>query len=290
MRYGVISDVHGNLPALEEALRALRRERVDGYLCAGDLVGYGPMPNECVARVSELGALCAAGNHDLMAIGTLPYEHAMPLARDTMRFTREVLSPEARDYLAALPRIALGPGGIVVAHGSLDDPREYVGSPRRAAIELERLERRAPDARIVVLGHVHRALAYGQRRGWGGGRGEVPLPGPERHLLNPGSVGQSRERRARAIHGARPRSWRGPLPRRRLRHRAGAQGASRAGTARAGLPRQTVAPPERAARRAPDGPAGGRPARRPAQVRVSRRDPSVFESRPRRPIRAASSR
>ena len=198
MRYGVISDVHGNLPALEEALRALQRERVDGYVCAGDLVGYGPMPNECVARVSELGALCAAGNHDLMAIGTLPYEQATPLARDTMRFTREVLSAAARDYLAALPRIALGPGGIVVAHGSLDDPREYVGSPRRAAIELERLERRAPDARILVLGHVHRALAYGQRRGWGGGRGEVPLPGPERHLLNPGSVGQSRERRARA--------------------------------------------------------------------------------------------
>ena len=198
MRYGVISDVHGNLPALEEALRALQPERVDGYICAGDLVGYGPMPNECVARVSELGALCAAGNHDLMAIGALPYEQATPLVRDTMRFTREVLSPHARDYLASLPRIALGRGGIVVAHGSLDDPREYVGSPRRAAIELERLERRAPDARILVLGHLHRAFTYGERSGWSDGRGEPTLAVGERHLVNPGSVGQSRERRARA--------------------------------------------------------------------------------------------
>ena len=60
MRYGLISDIHANLHALDTALAALRREGVDGFLCMGDLVGYGPFPNECVERVAELGARCVA--------------------------------------------------------------------------------------------------------------------------------------------------------------------------------------------------------------------------------------
>ncbi len=71
MRLGIIADIHGNLPALEAVLEALSDERVDHYLCAGDLVGYRPFPNECVAMVAALGATCVAGNHDLIAIGRL---------------------------------------------------------------------------------------------------------------------------------------------------------------------------------------------------------------------------
>src|SRR4051795_6579846 len=99
MRLGLIADVHGNLPALEAALAVLERERLDGYLCAGDLVGYGPHPNQVVERVRALGAPCVAGNHDLMALDRLPADRADELARETLAWTRDQLTDDSREYL-----------------------------------------------------------------------------------------------------------------------------------------------------------------------------------------------
>src|SRR3954447_24462817 len=87
MRFAVISDVHANLHALDAALAFLATQDVDGYLCAGDLVGYGPFPNECVRRVAALGGPCVAGNHDLIAIGRLSDERCIPLAQASLRWT-----------------------------------------------------------------------------------------------------------------------------------------------------------------------------------------------------------
>src|SRR3954468_2989878 len=64
MRIGLLSDVHANLFALRSAISRLRAEGVDAWVCAGDLVGYGPHPNECVETIAELGATCVVGNHD----------------------------------------------------------------------------------------------------------------------------------------------------------------------------------------------------------------------------------
>jgi predicted phosphodiesterase len=191
VRYGVVSDVHANLPALDAALELLATEGVDAYLCPGDLVGYGPQPNECVERVLDLGAACVAGNHDLIAIGELGDDRCDLLARQTLRWTRGALSPQARHRLAALPRRHETGDGIVMAHGSLHDPQEYVETPAQAAAQLAA----APGARVVLLGHTHRPLAVQE-----GGReleaATVPLAA--RVLLNPGSTGQSRDRRALA--------------------------------------------------------------------------------------------
>src|SRR4051795_1126429 len=118
MRIGLIADVHANLPALETALAALERERVDAYVCAGDLVGYGPHPNETVARVRELDPVCVAGNHDLMALGRLSEDRADSLARQALAWTRKQLDDETRAYLEALPLTAQAAGGrVAVAHG-----------------------------------------------------------------------------------------------------------------------------------------------------------------------------
>src|SRR4051794_10002962 len=89
MRWGVISDVHANVHALDAVLRALRRESVDAILCAGDVVGYGPHPNECVERLASLDPqpVAIAGNHDLMAIGRLRTDGIAPLARQTIAWT-----------------------------------------------------------------------------------------------------------------------------------------------------------------------------------------------------------
>src|SRR3954454_3971372 len=198
MRYGVISDVHANLHALEAVLRALEDEGVDRFICAGDLVGYGPRPNDCVERIASLRrpAVVIAGNHDMMAIGRLPSDGIAPLAKQTIEWTSEVLEQDARSYLETLPESAITDHGVVVAHGSLDDPVEYVFDGTSARRQLIAVADRHPEAQALVLGHTHIQRAVGpdgDRRA----EGELSL-GHDRWLLNAGSVGQSRERRAQA--------------------------------------------------------------------------------------------
>jgi len=194
MRLGVLADVHANLPALEAALRALERAGVDRLVCLGDLVGYGPAPDAVVERIAELGVLCVAGNHDLMAVGALPMDRAGGLARRTLEWTARVLDRETRAYLERLPRLASPGGGVVLAHGALEDPQRYVRTAQDAAEQLARLAREHPRASLLLVGHTHVAHAVGERAGrvLHGGTGEVVLPRGERALLNPGSVGQSR--------------------------------------------------------------------------------------------------
>ena len=196
MRVGVVSDVHANLHALEPVLERLAEERLDAWLCPGDLVGYGPFPNECVARVRALGPVAVAGNHDLIATGALSADRCVRLARESLAWTAAQLDEPSRSFLTALPPRAEAPGGIVVAHGSLDDPQRYVLTADDAAEQLGELELRFPAAELLVLGHTHEPWAFGARSGelLRATTGTVVLAPGERHLLNPGSVGQSRDR------------------------------------------------------------------------------------------------
>jgi predicted phosphodiesterase len=199
MRYGVLADIHGNLPALRTAVAQLRAEGVDRFLCAGDVVGYGPFPNECLELVAGLEPLAVHGNHDLIALGHLSDERCIPLARASLAWTRRRLSSSAREWLESLPpRVTLD--GLVMAHGSLDDPQCYIRDGAAAARELARLRAILPHARVLILGHTHLARAWGPRAesllGAAGAVTQLAADGPT--LLNPGAVGQSRERRALA--------------------------------------------------------------------------------------------
>jgi len=173
VRLGLLADVHANLPALDAALAALGD--ADRIVCAGDLVGYGPHPNEVVALLAERGISCIAGNHDLVALGEADLERCDELAATTLRWTRDALSPDTRAFLAALPG-ELDLGDLLVVHGAPGDPWHYVRERDDAIAQLAR----RPRPRVIVAGHTHRRLevATGARR-W----------------INPGSVGQSRERR-----------------------------------------------------------------------------------------------
>lgn len=193
MRYGVLSDVHGNLHALEAVLAVLRQEGVDRYLCLGDLVGFGPFPNECVRRVAELDALCIAGNHELIALERLSEARCGRLARESLAWTREVLDSDVRRYLGALPLLAAPGDGIVMAHGTLDDPERYVRTSERAQQQLDRLEQEHPSARVLLVGHTHRPMLHPGPPDGVSLRQATPLRS-DRVLVNPGSVGQSRDR------------------------------------------------------------------------------------------------
>jgi diadenosine tetraphosphatase ApaH/serine/threonine PP2A family protein phosphatase len=191
VRLGVVADVHANLPALEAALAAL--SGVDALVCAGDLVGYGAQPNECVALLREAGARCVMGNHDLMALGDDDHGVTDELVLTTMAYTRRALDDRGRAFLAQLPAgLELG-DDVVVAHGAPGDPWHYVRAPGDAAAQLARIP---PSARVLLVGHTHRPLAVDDAARTAEPT-EVAL-GDARWLLNPGAVGQSRERELHA--------------------------------------------------------------------------------------------
>jgi predicted phosphodiesterase len=156
VRYAVLSDIHGNMHALDAALDALADLGVTGYLCPGDLVGYGPMPNECVSAVAELDALCVAGNHDLIALGRLPDADCSEVAKVTLRWTKRHLDAAARRYLEQLPLVLATLDGVVMAHGSLRDPWEYVRTPAQRVRQLRMLAHEHPGTQVLILGHTHR--------------------------------------------------------------------------------------------------------------------------------------
>jgi putative phosphoesterase len=195
MRLGLLADVHGNLPALRRVLDLLAEEDLDTCICAGDLVGYGPHPNECIEAVDAGAIRCVAGNHDLIATSQLSPEGIGSLARRSLVWTARELRPRSVGFIRDLPA-RTEVGSSLVAHGSLDDPSAYVG-PDGAHEQLERLAAVAPSARLLVLGHTHRPFAYGLRSGLmiRERSGSVVACDSEPVLVNPGSVGQSRERR-----------------------------------------------------------------------------------------------
>lgn len=201
MRYAVFSDVHGNLEALEAVLADASRQGPDGYLSLGDLVGYGPDPNECVARIQALGADAVAGNHDRAAVGGLDLDAFSPLARAAIEWTIQVLSAEARNYLAGLP-LRLETPSFLAVHGSPRDPvEEYIlDLPTALAVFA------GAEFRLCLVGHSHiPGLFLMERGGRIGARalppGEtIPLEPAARYIVNVGSVGQPRDGDPRAAY------------------------------------------------------------------------------------------
>ena len=174
------------------------RERPDELWCLGDLVGYGPHPNECCAIVAERAATCLVGNHDLVALGTADVDVSdfNPEAAAAALWTRAELSPESRAYLERLSPAATV-DGVELYHASPRDAVwEYVLTPEaaQAAFRLARAD-------LVLVGHSHVALSLRDEDGRPAGGlapagTELELAG--RWLLNPGSVGQPRDGDARA--------------------------------------------------------------------------------------------
>jgi diadenosine tetraphosphatase ApaH/serine/threonine PP2A family protein phosphatase len=212
MRVAVLSDIHGNLHALEAVLGALEDEEPDELWCLGDLVGYGARPNECCAAIEARAATCLGGNHDLAVRGTIDLLEFSGDAGDAARWTRGVLTPAAHAYLDSLQPQGER-AGVSLYHGSARDPVwEYVLSDEAAVRTLEL----APHE-LVLVGHSHVALQVTLRDGVAAGGlaphgTEIDLAG-SRTLLNPGSVGQPRDGDPRAAYllldlGARTASFR----------------------------------------------------------------------------------
>ena len=199
MRVAAISDIHGNLYALEAVLDAVAKDSPDEIWCLGDVVGYGPRPNPCCRLVAEQARIGLAGNHDLGVLGLIDLEEFSFDAAFSARWTRSVLTDESRTYLEGLPSQAKADGAELF-HGSPTDPVwDYILTMEGALDALLRTE-----AGVVLVGHSHAALAIGlDSSSLDGGLApdgtEIELTG-KRWLLNPGSVGQPRDGDARAAY------------------------------------------------------------------------------------------
>ncbi len=199
MRVAVVSDIHSNLHALEAVLEAIEADAPDEMWCLGDLVGYGPRPNECCAIVEERADVCLAGNHDLAIIGTIDLDEFHGDAALAARLNREALTPESHAFLDRLEPHG-NAHGIALYHGSARDPVwEYVLSDEAAWWTF-----RATDAPLVLVGHSHVPLAIsfdGETPDGGAAQADATFDvSEERWLLNPGSVGQPRDGDRRAAY------------------------------------------------------------------------------------------
>jgi predicted phosphodiesterase len=198
MRVAVVSDIHSNLHALEAVLEAVERESPDAVWCLGDVVGYGPRPDECCRLVEERTAICLAGNHDLGVRGDVDLADFSPDAASAALWTRAVLGERAQSFLARLVPFAEA-DGVQLFHASPRDPVwEYVLTDQAAAAALE-----LTSAGVVLVGHSHVPLAVtvdgtGELAGGHAPAGTEIELGAGRWLLNPGSVGQPRDGDARA--------------------------------------------------------------------------------------------
>jgi len=195
VRVAVVSDIHGNLHALEAVLEAIDRDAPDELWCLGDLVGYGPRPNRCCARMAERADVCLIGNHDLAALGRLDLEIFSPDAAVSDAWTAENLEQETRAFLEPLEPQGEREG-VGLFHASPRDPVwEYVLSPGIAYAGLA-----ATTQQLVLVGHSHVALHFHlSTTTLATAEGGVELDlGDDRWLLNPGSVGQPRDTDPRA--------------------------------------------------------------------------------------------
>lgn len=223
MRVLILSDIHANLVALETVLNATEG-RYDVLWCLGDVVGYGPRPNECVEMMRERAALCVMGNHDWAVLGRtgIDVEDFNPHAREAVLWTREVLVAENRAYLEQLPYTPVHPqtaDSLILTHASPREPvLEYILTP---SIAMENFAEFSEQ--ICLVGHTHKPAIYRWRL-----HEEVEIAGQSaeteqervatvellrpqvgsvlkldtsprlRLIINPGSVGQPRDNDVRA--------------------------------------------------------------------------------------------
>lgn len=204
MRIAIFSDVHGNLEALEEVLKAFDELSIDKYVCLGDVVGYGAQPNECCELVRERVSHAVLGNHDAAVVGRMDYSYYYAAARQALDWCQARLSPENRDWLGGLP-LEMNDSDIPGLHYSHGSPLEpdtfgYVFALEQARELLPHL---SSLAAVSFIGHSHLCKSFalheenvldlvGQR---------LLIEEPHKYIVTVGSVGQPRDYDNRACAG-----------------------------------------------------------------------------------------
>lgn len=198
MRYGLIADVHANFRALRTALTHLRAARIDKLLFMGDLVGYGAEPGECVDLLRGLDpdfVYTISGNHDRQLVGDKDPNMRRTAAR-ALEWTRSVLSEEQIEYLQKLPKGQTVEEIFIMVHGSLASRDAYILSTKEVVENRKIMLEEYKEMRVCFFAHTHVPLLVGmdsvvkdlkETKAF-------ELDPEEVYLVNPGSVGQPRDK------------------------------------------------------------------------------------------------
>lgn len=193
MRYLLLSDVHGNLHALEAVLKHANEKGYDYVLFLGDAIGYGAFPNECVELLMEISSKPLRGNHDSVIVHPSLAESMNPYAKEAIIWSIEQLSNKNRDFLANLPVKVKLNKDILLVHSTPNQPEEwyYIFSKEDAEGEFSGF-----DEWICAFGHTHIPVVFSMSTH--GSEVSVTSHGTDlstenRYMLNPGSVGQPRD-------------------------------------------------------------------------------------------------
>jgi predicted phosphodiesterase len=208
VRFLILSDIHGNFEALRAVLGHVRRKRYDQVLFLGDAVGYGASPNQALKWLRSLGngLVVVRGNHDRVCAGLDSGEYFNQYAREATVWTNEHLDARYLEYLRSFP---VGPieinESIAVCHGSPMDEDTYIFSAYDAQIAFNVLSQQ-----VIFFGHTHVPSAFSLRMAsatptldvqlLSGRRIVLDIEPDTRYLINPGSVGQPRDRDPRASY------------------------------------------------------------------------------------------
>jgi diadenosine tetraphosphatase ApaH/serine/threonine PP2A family protein phosphatase len=200
MRYLIIADVHGNLEAFNTVLEDAQNYGGFGNVwCLGDVVGYGPDPSACIKLLRQLDPLCVCGNHDLAAVGKIDIGDFNSDAARANSWTSSQLSEDDRKFLLDLPETIVE-GDFTLVHGSPRLPVwEYIAYGFIAADNFASF-----DTKYCLVGHTHVPFVYeeeedGASEGYMG-HGDMLTLGNKRLIINPGGVGQPRDRDPRASY------------------------------------------------------------------------------------------
>jgi len=195
--YAIISDIHSNLEALEATLERIEKIRVDEILCLGDLVGYNANPNECVKIIRDRATKVIMGNHDRACSGIEEPTFFNEYAKEAVFWTRKQISKETQDYLKSLKDTFTFNEEFLMVHGSPRDPDEYILGVQSASENLRYLAKNLSKIKICFFGHTHVKAFYSLtgKSGITSETSEGTIFSKEGNfLINPGSVGQPRDR------------------------------------------------------------------------------------------------
>lgn len=201
MRYLIFTDIHGNLEAFKKVLFFSRKKKIDHYLFLGDLVGYGASPNECIQKIRTITPISMVrGNHDKAVCAGDTVKAFNPIAAAAIVWTQQNLRKKNLNFLCELKR---GPqiinDDITICHGTPFDEDAYIFGEFDAAEAFLHVK-----TQICFFGHTHFPYIYSEKNGLVQGIyitekvKEFKLEQNTRYLINPGSVGQPRDRNNKA--------------------------------------------------------------------------------------------
>ncbi len=197
MRYAIISDIHSNLEALQAVLKTIQKEGTDKIVCLGDIVGYGPNPNECIELVQQQCDIIITGNHDFACIKDTELYYFNQYAARAIEWTVTVLSKENLDYLVSLPFVDRIENYVLV-HSSPFEPQswDYILSKDDAVFNFSQFDK---YDKICFIGHSHHPIIYIEKSENNKLSysyktvANLQLEENERYIINVGSVGQPRD-------------------------------------------------------------------------------------------------